>query len=294
MQERAIKLFLLVCLIILLLMPKLMAKEKGSVALNTETLSGGIIHKEGTYLPRGLEIPCTLRTPIDTRFSKQGDLITVQTTEDVLLGEYALIPANSFLHGHISHLKGPGKFHQVPEVDISFSSMSLPGEGGSRHYVPIRGRVHHRAVLAQADRVHDSGRTFKQRMKKPAALGAVAGLGASWLTIHTFTPLSTFGIEPLLNKMVFGGSMIGGALLATSMIEKDDIRLEPGTDLNVLLEGATMEAFEKKHPLSHNEVRDMAPAEAYDRYDEMRSLPLEKTKDSHESESPSNKYLTAI
>lgn len=291
--ERLIKLVLLLSLILLLMMPKLMAAEKGSVALNTETLSGGIIHGEGMYLPRGLNIPCVLRTPIDTRVSRQGDMVTVQTTEDILLGEYAVIPANSFLHGYISALEGPGKWHKAAEVDISFDTISVPGESGKRRYVPIHGRIHHKAVLAAAERVNDSGATFKQRMKKPAAVGALTGGLGTWLAIHTFTPFSTFGIDGLINKAVIGSGFVGGAMLATSLIDKDDIRIEPGTDLVVMLEGATMEAFQEEAPLSHNQVKDMAPADAYDRYDEMRSLPLER-KGSHRSESPENKYLTAI
>ena len=276
-------------------MPKLRAAEKGSVALNTETLSGGIIQGEGMYLPRGLNIPCVLRTPIDTRVSNQGDLVTVQITEDILLGEYAIVPANSFLHGYISHLQAPGKFHKAAEVDMSFDSISVPGEAGTRRYVPIHGKIHHKAVLAVSERVNNSGATFKKRMKKPAAAGALVGGLGTWLAIHTFTPFSTFGIDGMINKVVIGSGFLGGALLATSMIEKDDIRIEPGTDLVVMLESATMEAFAASEPQSHNTIKDMAPKDAYDRYSEMKSMPLE-TKGSRDSESPEsvNKYLTAI
>jgi hypothetical protein len=294
--ERSIKLILLISLILLLMMPKLLAAEKGGVSLNAETLSAGAVHKEAIYLPRGLEIACVLRTPIDTRMSKEGDLITVQVAEDILLGEYSVIPANSFLHGYISHLKGPGKFHKAPEVDISFSSISMPGEGGSRRYMPIKGRIHHKAALASAERVNDSGATFKKRMMVPAAVGAASVGAGTWWATTAWSPFATFGIETILNNLLIGSSMVGGAMLATSLIDKDDMRIEAGTDLKVLLEGITMEAFQEEHPMSHNQLKDMAPADVYDRYDEMRSLPLEKKspRKNESSDKVVNKYLSAI
>ena len=273
-----------------------MAAEKGSVSLNAETLSAGAMQKEAIYLPRGLEISCVLRTPIDTRMSKQGDLITVQISQDILLGEYPVIPANSFLHGYISYLKGPGKFHKTPEVDISFNSISIPGEDGARRYAPVKGRIHHKAVLASAERVNDNGASFKKRMMAPAALGAASVGAGTWWATTAWSPFATFGIEGILNNLLIGSSMVGGAMLATSLIDKDDIRIEAGTDLKVLLDGVTMEAFQEEHPMSHNQLKDMAPADAYDRYDEMRSLPLEK-KSPRKNESSNkvvNKYLSAI
>jgi hypothetical protein len=294
--DRKIKIILLISLISLLTISELLAAEKGGVSLNAETLSAGAVHKEATYLPRALEIACVLRTPIDTRMSKEGDLITVQVSEDILLGEYSVIPANSFLHGYIKHLKGPGKFHRAPEVDISFSSLSMPGDGGSRRYMPIQGRIHHKAVLTSAERVSDTGATFKKRMLVPAAAGAATFGAGTWWATTSWSPFATFGIESILNNLLIGSSMVGGAMLATSLIDKDDIRIEAGTDLKVLLEGITVEAFQQDYPMPQNLLKDLTPIDVYDRYDEMRSLPLEK-KSSRKNESSDktiNKYLSAM
>jgi hypothetical protein len=110
-----------------------LAKKAGSKAssdLNSTTLSGGIVHSEGYFLPRGMKIPVELRTPIDTRSSQEKDLITVQVTEDILLGDYLIIPANSFLHGYISKLEGPGRMHRAPKVELSFDTVALPAKPG--------------------------------------------------------------------------------------------------------------------------------------------------------------------
>jgi hypothetical protein len=259
-----------------------LAKKAGSKAssdLNSTTLSGGIVHSEGYFLPRGMKIPVELRTPIDTRSSQEKDLITVQVTEDILLGDYLIIPANSFLHGYISKLEGPGRMHRAPKVELSFDTVSLPAKTGSqdRQMLSIKGSVKEVQVLKNSDKVTDSDALFKSKAKKVGALGAIGGATTAFYITQSAAPFATFGIAGMLNNIAILGSGVGGFMLATSFLEKDDIRMEPGTKLVVMLEEPTYDSFPGEYPLAELKVMEPSPKaeEAYDKnLNEMQSMTL--------------------
>jgi len=243
------------------------AKANEESAINTETLTGGIVHKEGYYLPRGFKIPCSLRTPIDTRVSQVSDLVTVQTTEDILLGDYTVIPANSFLHGYISKLEGPGKFQKKAQVELAFDSLSMPGKDGGRRQVALKGSIKTKEILKAGTSVND-GALYKSRAVKAGILGAAAGtLGAYGI--------GEAGITFLTGKAFLAASGLGGALLAANLISRDDVRLEPGVDLDIILQEPAVELFAEHHPLSHEFNKDLTPEDAYDKYGDMKSEPLQ-------------------
>lgn len=266
--------FISVIMLLILSMPEVSAAKKagakGASSLNSETLSGGIIHREGYFLPRGLKIPVELRTPIDTRVNKASDLITVQVMEDVAVGDYVIIPANSFLHGSISKLEGPGRMNKVPKVELDFDTVSVPAreQGQDRQFISIKGSVKEVQMLKSSERVNDSGKTFKQRAKLPGIAGAVGGATTAFYITQSAAPFATFGIAGMLNNIAILGSGFGGFMLATSLLEKDDLRLEPGTKLEVMLDEPTFESFPDKYPLSHElgkSADSASPGEAYDK-----------------------------
>lgn len=247
--------------------------------INTETLTGGVIHREGYYLPRGMKVPVILRTPIDTRFSKEKDLVTVQTAEDIVIGDYVMIPANSFLHGYISYLEGPGKMHKRPKVAMTFDSVSIKGKAGgdSRKYLTIRGSIKETQVLAKAERVND-GQLYKPRAKKAAIVGGATGLAAGYGYSTLAMPFGGLGISSMMHTALMLGTGVAGAYIAAGLIEKDDVRLESGTEMEVVLEEPTLEPFSEESQLAMDKIEDLAPAEAYDKYDELNPQLLEKAK----------------
>ncbi len=232
-------------------------KGNSSSPLNNETLSGGIVHNEGVYLPRGLIVPVELKTPIDTRINQLGDQITAQVTEDVLLGDYVIIPANSFVHGYISDLTAADKKFKAPKVNLEFDTISLPGKDGQRRYVHIKGVVRDSQIISSSKEVTDESKTYKAKAKKAKMLGALGGA----LFLHGVTrsvpDFTVMGITALSKFGYLGMGAIGGAMLASSLITKDDIRAESGTKLTVLLSEPTVESFDEKSLLSHNMTRNV-------------------------------------
>ena len=281
MTKSLVRVIIILCILVAQTTP-LEAKKPGSKTdsdLNSKTLSGGIVHSEGYFLPRGMKIPVELRTPIDTRTSLEKDLITVQVTEDILLGDYVIIPANSFLHGHISKLTGPGRMHRAPKVELSFDTVSLPAKanGSDRQMLSIKGSVKEVQVLKNSDKVTDDASLFKSKAKKVGALGAIGGATTAFYITESAAPFATFGIAGMLNNIAILGSGVGGFMLATSFLEKDDIRMEPGTKLVVMLEEPTYDSFPGEYPLLDLKAMEAAPNSeaAYDKnLNEMNSMSL--------------------
>jgi hypothetical protein len=274
----------IVSLLVFTIAPTVAAsKAKGTSPITSEILSGGIVHNEGYYLPRGLKIPVELRTPLDTRTNAVGDEVTAQVTEDVLIGDYVIIPANSFIHGSVTLLEPPGKFQKRPKLGINFDTLSLPGKPGEeRRYVSIDGYVSSNQVITKSERVNDD-KLFKAQTKKPALLAGVVG---------AYTTYATLGTVGVLSKVAVLSSGLAGVYLATSMFTKDDIRVEAGTALQVLLGEPTVENFPKDHTLAYNTNRnvdvkleeagvlnqplkkagaDISSGEAYDQLNSMQS-----------------------
>ncbi len=100
------------------------------------------------------------------------------------------------------------------------------------------------------------------------------------------------GTAGMLSKALMLGTGLGGVYIATSMFVKDDIRVEAGTALQVLLGEPTMESFPKGHTLAYDTNRsldvkleevgvlnqplkkagaDISSGEAYDQLNSMQS-----------------------
>lgn len=233
------------------------AAAKTEAVMNTEILSGGVVHNEGVFLPRGLILPIELKTPIDTRISKVGDQITAQITEDVMIGDYTVVPANSFVHGYISELIGPDKKFKAPKVSLEFDTLSLPSTNGARRYVPIKGSVQETQVISKSEEVTDERKSYKAKSKKAKALGALTGA----LFLHGVTrnipQFTVIGITAISQYAYLGLGAIGGAALATSLITKDDIRVEPGAQLKIMLNEPTLETMGEKSLVSYNATRNV-------------------------------------
>jgi hypothetical protein len=252
--------------------PAYSAKDEDS-SINNETLTGGIIREEGYYLPKSTHIPVTLRTPIDSRTNNIGDMITAQTTEPLMIGGYVVVPARTFLHGHITQLERPGRFHRAPKLDISFDTLSLPGSTGKRRTVNLVASVNTIEVLKNAERVNN-GATYKSKLKTRGVAGAAIGALALHGVTRGVPEFKIMGVTALSQFGYLAGGAIGGALIASSLITKDDVRMEPGTEFIVTVDASTLENFAEFHPLSNDNLKKLSPEEAYDTYGTIKSEPL--------------------
>lgn len=269
--SKFLRVLFLVLMFTVSLEPGFAAEEDTSI--NNDTLTGGIIRADGYFLPKATRIPVTLRTPVDTRVNSVGDMVTAQTTEPLMIGGHVLVPARSFLQGHITELKGPGRFHKAPKLSIQFDTLSLPGSTGERRSVNLTASINASEVLKQAERVND-GANYKSRAKKYGAAGAAVGALALHGATRSIPQFQVMGVTALSQFGYLAGGAIGGALIASSLITKDDLRMEPGTELTVVVDASTLETFAQDHHLSQENIKDLSPEQAYDSYAKMESEPL--------------------
>jgi hypothetical protein len=241
-------------------------EKKKEIILDPTMLSGSVVHTEGYYLPRNLVIPCELRTPIDTRHSQVGDMVTVQTTEDLFIGDYNIIPANSFLHGYVNKLNKGARFFKNPQVEITLETLSLPGNSERRN-IHITGRIRQNEIISKSSRVTNGALSYP----KKAALAGLGGATAAGLTTYTIGTL----VNTSLGIATIAGTAGIGALIGASLIRRDEIRIDPGVKMEVILDEPSIEAFAVNNRLSYDEsLADNSKPEDYDRFQKLESEKL--------------------
>ena len=248
--------------------------EESSV--NSNTLSGGLIKRDGYYLPRALNIPVELRTPIDTRLSQRGDQVTVQVSEDIIINDYTIIPGQSFLHGYISKLERPGRLYKRPKLELEFDRLSMM-ETNQVKELNIKGVVRQKELMKKSSIVN-FGIPYKTKAAAAATTGAAAAGGTGYAFVAIVEPYDTFGIANSLDSLTVAGIGLAGAAAGAALVKRDDVRMEPGTKLDVLLEEATYDDFTPDHTLSQHSIEDDSPelslSEEYDRLSTMRAEEL--------------------
>lgn len=252
----------------------LAAKPKGEPIVDPNKLSGGLIKSTGYFLPKGLKIPVELRTPVDTRMSEAGDQVTVQVMQDVLINDYVIIPTNSFLHGYISKLGKPGKLYKNPELEISFDRISLPQNNMTRE-LSIRGLIRQKELMKNSEKVN-FGDSYKKRAGIAAGIGATAAGSGTYAFLALANPYDTFGIARILDFITFGSAVTAGAAIGAAMITRDEVRMEPGTKLDVLLEESTYDNFSPDHALSEHKLESAKPMSLSEEYDRLSKMQAEK------------------
>jgi hypothetical protein len=127
---------------------------------------------------------------------------------------------------------------------------------------------------------HSEKVNFGDSYKKRAALaagvgGTITGSGA-YAFLALANPFDTFGIARILDFITFGSAVAGGAALGAALVTRDDVRMEPGTKLDVLLEESTYDNFTPEHALSQHKLEDkpMSLSEEYDRLSTMQAEKL--------------------
>ncbi len=207
------------------------AKLRQSAIIEQDHLKGKISQMDEPLITRSMVIPSQLRTPIDTRTSKVGDLVTVETKEDLLISEDVIVPAGSYLKGYISRLEKPGRMMKDPKIEVEFNSMFIAGQ---KEQIHLLGKLSEKQMLEKSTRLSD-GDSYKSKAKKAGLVGGIAGGVAGYCFTEFLNPYATFGINGMLTNLTILGSGVGGALLGMSMITRDDARIETGTALDILV-----------------------------------------------------------
>jgi type IV secretion system protein VirB10 len=93
-------------------------------------------------VPAGTRIPLTLRNPVDTKHSREGDRIYLETAYPIAENGRVAIPRGSFVNGTVTQSKPAGALKGKGELYIRFDSLVLPN-GTTRDF---------RSRLASADK----------------------------------------------------------------------------------------------------------------------------------------------
>ena len=239
-------------------------------------LSAGVVSTEGDFIPRALKIEAELRTPVDTRLSKVRDIVTAQTTTDLLIGDYILIPANSFLHGYISKLDRPGKFFKAPKVEFQFDHITLSGKRDFKE-LKVSGTMRQKQIMQKSEKV-----SYTTPFRTKAAGAALAGgsLATAGMVgfISAAEPFATFGMQNTLRMVTYLGTALGGAAVGASLVTRDDIRIEPGTMIDVYMDQPTFSdvAMDDTNRDPDFEVTTEDEASLEEQYDELIEIKAEE------------------
>jgi hypothetical protein len=175
-------------------------------------------------VPAGTEVPLVLKSAIDTKNTRIGDGVYCQTAFPVVVDNVIVIPPGTYVKGEVVKSQRAGRIKGRAEVLFRFNTLIFP----NGYTISIPGTVHHDSGSASAS-VDDEGviKADSQKGKDAKTVGEGVGIGAAGGGIITGT-----------HGGVLGGAGIGGlAGLATVLLTRgQDLRIEPGTSLKMLLQ----------------------------------------------------------
>ena len=177
-------------------------------------------------VPAGTRIALALRNSVDTKHSKEGDRIYLETIYPVAAGGRIVVPAGSFVNGTVTISKPAGKPKGKGELYIRFDSLTLPN-GATRDFHSHLGSAEGKTVDREEGKVsgeRDTGRdvgTVAATTGMGASIGGIAGAASG----HAI-------------QGVGGGAIIGAAAGLGTLLAKGgpEATLRRGTTLEMILD----------------------------------------------------------
>jgi type IV secretion system protein VirB10 len=177
----------------------------------------------------GTHIGLSLRNPVDTKHSHEGDHIYLQTIAPIAVDNRIVIPQGSFVNGTITQSKSAHGVKGKGELYIRFDSLTLPN-GVTRDF---------RSRLASADSTA-RGQVDKKEGKITGERDSTGD--AQTVALGTGIGASVGGIAGAAAGHTLGGVGIGAAAGAAAGLgsvfhsKRPDAVLSPGTTLEMVLD----------------------------------------------------------
>jgi len=177
-------------------------------------------------VPAGTRIALMLRNAVDTKHSREGDRIYLETIYPVAADGRIVIPAGSFVNGTITISKPAGKAKGKGELYIRFDSLTLPN-GATRDFHSHLGSAEGKTVdreegkiSGERDTGHDVGRVVTTT-GMGASIGGIAGAASG----HAIQGVGV-------------GAAIGAAVGLATILAKGgpEATLHRGTTLEMILD----------------------------------------------------------
>ncbi len=208
----------------LLLSTAVLAQEAAAPAAQTEASDSG---RNVIVIPAGTKVPLRLEHGISTKNGRPGDGVYARTSFPVARDDRIVSPAGTYVQGEITQIKRAGRVHGKAEVQVHFRTMIYP----SGYTVSLPGAIE---SAPDAENTHVKGQegTMQQDSDTGKKVGTVAKTAGTGATIGAIADRSIKGAA-------VGGGMGAAVGTAIAMLTRgNDVRLEPGTTLEMVFERA--------------------------------------------------------
>jgi type IV secretion system protein VirB10 len=182
-----------------------------------------------TVLPAGTKVLLALRSGVNTKTARVGDGVYLVSTFPVTDGTRVVIPAGIYVQGTIDHVVRPGRVKGRAEVGMHFTSMIFPN--GS--VVTVPGAVDG-LPGSGGPRIKDAEGTIQQAGTKGRDAGRIAQTAATGAEVGTIAGAASGNIGSGLG-IGTGAGLVGG-LLTTLFTRGDDVVIESGTTIEMVLQ----------------------------------------------------------
>jgi len=176
-------------------------------------------------LPSGTQVMLQLRSPIDTKSAHPGDGVYCQTSFPVTQDNHIALPAGTYVKGEIMHVTRPGRVKGRAELQVHFTSLIFP----NGYTLQLPGTLEN-TPGSRDHSVADKEGTVKadgQKGKDAVTVATTSGGGAAIGGLATGT---------LKGAGIGGGIGAGVGLIQVLLTRGQDVRLESGTSLEMVLQ----------------------------------------------------------
>jgi len=196
-------------------------------------------------LPAGTQVDVTLETPMSTRISKKGQIITFRSVSSIPLEQKLELPPETALNGRVISARKPGGFGRGGELQIQVQEIEVvPGQ-----VAPLQARIESADLISNGRARADSNKGANiMDLAQWAIFGTSIGHGAAG------------------GKGAGYGAAAGALAAIIIMMSRkgSDIYIEPGTPFRITLDQPVelaglhvwqaQEAWTMAHPARSNQA----------------------------------------
>jgi hypothetical protein len=179
-------------------------------------------------VPAGTKIPLVLRQAISTKNARPGDPVYAATSFPVVANDHIVIPVGSYVQGVIDGVKRAGRVKGRAEVLVHFRTLILP----SGYTVSLPGAVDSAPDLDTGG-VKNNNPESEGKIQNQGEKGKDAGTIATTAGIGAGIGAAARGLK---GAGIGAGLGAAGGLIGTLLTRGSDLRLEPGSTVDIVLE----------------------------------------------------------
>lgn len=182
-----------------------------------------------TTLSAGTKVLLALRSGVNTKTARVGDGVYLVSTFPITDGTRVVVPAGIYVQGTIDRVVRPGRIKGRAEVGMHFTSMIFPNGA----VVTVPGTVD-ALPGSGGPKVKDGEGTIQQAGSKGRDIGQIAQTAGTGAAIGTIAGAATGHLGQGLG--IGSGAGLVAGVLTTLFTRGDDVVIEPGTSIEMVLQ----------------------------------------------------------